>query len=114
MYTARKIEFPIFANLWEKQILVDMDFPISEQVAFDLSNIHRGTRDKRVADKIKCIKMLSQNYQKSVIASLLDVDEKTVYNWKEEFLEANNLEGFISGILGNYQGKLDEEKKTSL
>ena len=91
-----------------------MNIPLSDQDSFDLKNIHRGTKEKRVADKIKCIRMLSQNIPKSTIASLLEVDEKTVYNWRQEFLESKSIAAFFSDIKGNYQGKLSEEKKTPL
>ena len=91
-----------------------MNIPLSDQDSFDLTNIHKGTKEKRVADKIKCIRMLSENFPKSTIASLLEVDEKTVYNWRREFLESKSIVAFVSNLKGNYQGKLSEEKKTPL
>ncbi len=91
-----------------------MELPISEQVEFDLTNIHRAIKGKVGADKIKCIKMLSKNYKQSQIAELLEIGEKTVYNWKQELLSANNVEGFISMKAGNNKGKLNVLKKTSL
>lgn len=86
-----------------------MNIPLSDQDSFDLTNIHRGTKDKRVADKLKCIRMLSQNFPKASIAWVLEVDEKTVYNWKQEFLASKSIADFVSGIQGNYP-----KKKTSL
>lgn len=91
-----------------------MELPLSDQVDFDLSNIHRAVKGKVSADKIKCIKMLSGNYKKSQIAELLEIGEKTVYNWKSDFLSARNVEEFIAPIQGNHKGKLSGLKKTSL
>lgn len=90
-----------------------MEFPLKDQTIFDLSNLHRGTRDKKVADKLKCIKLLNQHESQTYISELLEIDEKTVYNWRKEYLEANSLEIFITGRLGNHKGKFDDEKKTS-
>lgn len=73
-----------------------MELPISEQVEFDLSNIHRAIKGKVVADKIKCIKMLSRNYNKLQITELLEIGEKTIYSWKQDFLSARSVEAFIS------------------
>ena len=91
-----------------------MVLPLNDQVEFDLSNIHRAVKGKAVADKIKCIKMLSRNFKKSQIADLLEIGEKTVYNWKSDFLSARNVEEFIAPIQGNHKGKLSGLKKTSL
>jgi transposase-like protein len=91
-----------------------MEIPIREQVEFDLSNIHRAVKVKVIADKIKCIKMLSRNFKKSQIAELLEIGEKTVYNWKHEFISAKNVQEFIAPDIGNHKGKLSDLKKTSL
>lgn len=91
-----------------------MELPISEQIEFDLSNIHRAVKIKTTADKIKCIKMLSRDFRKSQIAELLEIGEKTVYNWKQEFLSSKTVEEFVAPDKGNHKGKLSELKKTSL
>ena len=92
-----------------------MELPISNQVKLDFSNIHRAAKDKVVADKIKCIKMLSNNEKKSVIAELLEITEKTIYNWRCEFLLAKNVEDFIAtSNKSHYRGKLSDLKKTSM
>jgi hypothetical protein len=92
-----------------------MELPISNQVRLDFSNIHRAARDKVVADKIKCIKMLSNKEKKSVIAELLEITERTIYNWRCEFLSARNVEEFITPpSKSHYRGKLSDLKKTAL
>ncbi|MEM0940699.1 MAG: hypothetical protein AAF600_18850 [Bacteroidota bacterium] len=56
-----------------------MEFSTNNQDALDLSNLHRGNQDKKVADKLKCIQLLDQRYSQSFIAKLPDeMDEKTV------------------------------------
>lgn len=57
-----------------------MDFPLNDGDIQGLSELHRRTHDKKIADKLKCIKLLSQNQGQSFIAELLEVDQKTVYN----------------------------------
>jgi hypothetical protein len=91
-----------------------MEFPLNEQDALDLSNIHRGTRERVVADKLKCIKLLSKKHPQSFIADLLDIDDKTVYNWKKEFLGSKNIQDFVVGRQIGYSGRLDGLKKTAL
>jgi hypothetical protein len=89
-----------------------MELPISDQVKLDFSNIHRAAKDKVVADKIKCIKMLSKNEKKSIIAKLLEITEKTIYNWRCEFLSAKKVEEFIAPPnKSHYRGKLSGLKK---
>ena len=91
-----------------------MEFPLRDIDILDISNIHRGTRIKKVADKLKWIKLLSQKRSYSSIAEVLEIDEKTVYNWKKEFLEVRSLQEFVAEPSGNYSGKLDDEKNFSV
>lgn len=92
-----------------------MELPISDQLRLDFSNIHLAAKDKVVADKIKCIKMLSNNEKKWIIAELLEITEKTIYNWRCEFLSAKNVGDFIAPPnKSHYKGKLPGLKKTSL
>lgn len=91
-----------------------MEFPLKEDDILYLSNVHRGTRDKKVADRLKCIKLLNLGHDQSFIAELLEVDEKTVYNWKTKFLTSKSIEQYITDQPTPYSGKLDELKKTSL
>ena len=91
-----------------------MELPLKEQDVLALSKIHRGTKDKRVADKLKCIKLLDQGHEQSFIAQLLEVDEKTVFNWKKKFLESRDFQQILTSQSGNHTGKLDTFKKTPL
>lgn len=90
-----------------------MEFPLNDRDIMAISDAHRGTRNKKVADRLKCIKLLNQSHDQSFIAELLEIDEKTVYNWKTKYLESKSIEQFIADQPHSYSGKLDDLKKTS-
>jgi transposase-like protein len=91
-----------------------MIFPLTESVKLDLANVHRGSKQKHIADKIKSIQLIGKGYAQNEIAEILDVCEKTVYNWKQEFINSKDIYEFAIPKENQYGGKLDDEKKTSL
>ena len=48
-----------------------MRFPLDEVALLALSTIHKGTKSRSVADKVKCIQMLSQSIRRGFIANIL-------------------------------------------
>lgn len=91
-----------------------MKFPLTASIKLDLSNLHKGSKQKYIADRVKSIQLIGNGYAQKQIAEILGVSEKTLYNWRQEFLNAKDIYEFASPKANQYQGKLDDEKKTSL
>lgn len=91
-----------------------MRLPLTESIKLDLSNLHQGCKEKYLADKIKSIQLLSKEYKQKEIEGILSVSGKTLYNWKQEFLNSSNVYDFASKRTNNFEGKLNSEKKTSV
>lgn len=91
-----------------------MRLPLTESTKLDLSNLHHGCKEKYLADKIKSIQLLSKGYKQKEIGGILSVSGKTLYNWKQEFLNSSSVYDFASKRTNSFEGKLNSEKKTSL
>ena len=78
-----------------------------------LEEMHKACTDKRTADKIKTILLLSQGWSLSEIEKALLLDERTIMRYKKIFLK----DGIDTLIHNNYQGKfykLSEEQLQQL
>ncbi len=91
-----------------------MRFPLTEALKLDLINIHKGCKQKYLADRVKSIQLIGNGYAQKQISEILQVSEKTLYNWKQEFLNASDIYHFATPKTNQYQGKLSDEKKTSI
>ncbi len=67
-----------------------------------LKRMHRATRDKRKADRIKAIILLGKGWSTADVAEALLVDPKTVLNWQERYAEG----GVDSLLEDNHRGGL--------
>jgi transposase len=54
--------------------------------------IHKTLRDRRLADRIKAIVLLNNNWSVAEVAQVLLVDEKTIYNWIEKYQQGGKEE----------------------
>lgn len=91
-----------------------MKFPLTASIKLDLSNLHKGSKQQYIADRVKSIQLIGKGYAKKQIAEILEVSEKTLYNWRQEYINAKDIYEFASPKANQYQGRLNDEKKTSL
>ena len=71
-----------------------------------LKILHRTERDRKKGDRIKAILLLSKGYTESETAQILLIDEGTVADWKERYLNRkSNLEWLVN-LCAGYSGKL--------
>lgn len=69
-----------------------MHFPLTEADRKDLYLLHKATKEKKFGDRIKIILLLDKGYPQLEIADILMIDEDTVTNWKQKFLESPSIE----------------------
>lgn len=82
------------------------------QVA-SLQLLHRVTKDRRKADRIKTILFLNQGFSLTETAELLLLDEETVRTIRDRFDE-DNLEAFLTDAYLLYKGKLTAEQEETI
>lgn len=56
----------------------------------DLKKLHGSIKEKRLADRIKCILLLSDGYTQKQVAQILLFDERTVLRYKKLYTEGVN------------------------
>jgi len=83
-----------------------MDIPLSSENRVMLSQLHRTTKDKRTADRIKIIILLDKGYTQKEIASILMLDEDTITNWVQKFKSTINIKRWLENNYIAYNGKL--------
>lgn len=54
----------------------------------DLIKLHNSIKEKRLADRVKCIVLLSDGYTQNEVASILFITARTVFRYKELFNES--------------------------
>lgn len=82
----------------------------SEQLS-DLKLLHKQTKERRSADKIKAILLMHAHYSQREIAAILLIDEDTVTAWKNTFTASNTIAEYLTDAYVPYQGKLTLEEK---
>jgi transposase len=73
-----------------------------------LEEFHRASKDKKTADKIKAILLMSQGFTYAQIEKILLLDERTLNRYKNTYL-TQGIDGLTKN---NYQGssyKLTDE-----
>ena len=90
-----------------------MRFPLDELVLLDLSDIHKGTKSKKVGSKVNYIQMLSQGISRGFIAKILSINKKTVAVWNQEFERRKNVISYVQHEHKGSKDYLDEVKKNS-
>ncbi|UCE07192.1 MAG: helix-turn-helix domain-containing protein, partial [bacterium] len=69
-----------------------MDTPLSSEDQTALHQLHRTTKEKRTADRIKAIILLDKGYTQKEIASILMLDEDTISSWIKKFKSSTNID----------------------
>ena len=87
-----------------------MKLPLTEQDKIDLKRLHRQTKEKRHADRIKIITMLDKGFSQIQISELLMLDEDTVSNWSRKFSESRTIGEFLNFQYTSYKGRLSKEQ----
>lgn len=79
----------------------------------ELIEIHRTTKDKKYADRIKTIILLNDGYSKTEIERILLIDKKTIYKYMKDF-KKNGLLELLKDDYIPYWGKLTKEEQEIL
>jgi len=64
-----------------------MDIPVSSEDQEILFQLHRSTKEKKTADRIKTIILLNKGYTQKEIASILLVDGRNSQKLLKKFLD---------------------------
>lgn len=83
---------------------------LSETQVLTLKTIHRSTKDRKKADRIKTILCLHRGFSMKETAELLLLDEGTIGTIRDRFL-ADGIEKFTLDSYVLYTGKLTKEQK---
>ena len=91
-----------------------MDIPLSKEDQKALIQLHRNTKEKRTADRIKAIILLNKGYTQKEIASILMLDEDTISSWIKKFNSSINIEVWLDNNYVAYKGKLNPDQLSQL
>lgn len=91
-----------------------MDIPLSSEDQTALHQLHRTTKEKRTADRIKAIILLNKGYTQKEIASILMLDEDTISSWVKKFKSSINIKIWLDNNYIAYKGKLNPEQLSQL
>ncbi|MEW6104188.1 MAG: helix-turn-helix domain-containing protein [bacterium] len=82
-----------------------------------LKGLHRKTKEKKLADRIKCILALDSGFTYKEIKKMLLLDEVSINNYKKIYQE-NGIDKLLDVNYNGYSGKLslaqEEELKDHL
>jgi transposase len=87
-----------------------MELPLTEQDKVELKRLHRQTKEKRHADRIKIITMLDKGFSQIQISELLMLDGDTVSTWSRRFSESRTIGEFLNFQYTSYDGRLSKEQ----
>ena len=90
-----------------------MNTPLTLEEKRELRRKHRGTKDRRDADKIKAVFLFSDGYNSGEIAQILLLDEDTVHRFIKSYEGAADYDTWMEKNYLAYRGKLSgrEEAK---
>lgn len=91
-----------------------MNIPLSTKEKYDLKKMHRYTKDRRDADKIKSVLMFSDGYTATEIAAILLLDDDTVRAWTQSYKQAYNVALWLGKNYVAYEGKLTSEEEAKV
>jgi transposase len=83
---------------------------LSPEHILSLRTLHRATKDRRKADRIKTILFLHQGFTITETAELLMLDEETIRIIRDRF-DMNDMSSFLTDGYVAYQGKLTKEQE---
>jgi transposase len=91
-----------------------MDIPLSSKDQKTLHHLHRDTKEKKIADRIKAVILLNKGYTQKEIASILMLDEDTISSWIKKFKSSTNIKIWLDNNYIAYQGKLNPDQISQL
>lgn len=83
---------------------------LTEAQVFTLKSMHRSTKNRKKADRIKTILFLHRWFSMKETAELLLLDEKTVGTIRDRFI-SDGIDEFTKDSYVLYTGKLTQEQK---
>ena len=92
--------------------MADIILSLKEKRA--LISLHKTIKNKKQADKVKSIILLSEGYTKKQVAEILLIDERTIYRYKMLF--TSSLEDLLNCKYRGRPSKLttDQERELSI
>jgi len=78
-----------------------------------LKNIHRKTKEKKLADRIKCILALDSGFTYKEIKEMLLLDEATINNYRKIYQEGG-IDKLLNVNYNGYSGKLTQKQEEQL
>ena len=90
-----------------------MNVKLTKRQRQKLRREHKRTRERRHADRIKAILLLSDGWTYEEIAFVLLLDDATIRRWVECYLESG-LEGLREDNYQGAKGKLTPEQEEDL
>lgn len=87
-----------------------MRIPLSTLDRADLHRLHKSTKEKKTADRIKMIILLDKGYSQKEVGSILMIDEDTIGNWVRKFESSINFRTYLEDNYFTYKGKLTPEE----
>lgn len=88
-----------------------MNISLTVKEKYDLKRMHRKTKNRQDADKIKAILMFSDGYTATEIAEILLLDDDTVRMWIKLYEEKENIDSWLEKNYLAYTGKLSKEEE---
>lgn len=84
-----------------------MNIPLSDQHIIELKRIHKKTKNKKDADRIKIILLANNGYTHEQIASILLINKNTITYWIKKFKLCSSVNDWIQKNYKPYVGKLN-------
>ena len=91
-----------------------MEIPLSTENQQILFQLHRSTKEKKTADRIKTIILLNKDYAQKEIASILMIDKDTISRWVKKFKSSTNIKTWLGDNYVAYKGKLTPDEISML
>lgn len=91
-----------------------MNIPLTIKEKYDLKRLHRKTKNRQDADKIKAVLMFSDGYTAIEIAKILLLDDDTVRMWIKSYEEKENVDFWLEKNYLAYTGKLSKEEEAKV
>jgi len=79
-----------------------------------LRQIHRSTKNRKDADRIKAILLFDEGYTPVEIAHILLMDDETIRTWISAYEASDNMEDWMKRNYLAYRGKLSEEEEAEV
>jgi transposase len=91
-----------------------MEIKLSNLELSGLLALHKKTKEKRKADRIKLILLLNSGYSQKEVSVILLLDEDSITKWKYQFLERVDLSDLETWLGDNYVGYVGKTSYTEI